>query len=95
MISLPLVVVGLAAACGGAYCLGPSPLGAFRIDVDALVSLDALVVVCGWLAFQALLQIALPGPRAQGVVLPDGSRLTYVCGADSSPTNRGAAAGRG
>ena len=34
-------------------------------------------IVAGWLAFQALLQIAAPGRWTEGPELPDGTRLAY------------------
>ncbi len=38
---------------------------------------QALVVYLGWFAFQALLQLAVPGPVVEGLPLPDGTRLRY------------------
>lgn len=38
---------------------------------------DAAAVYVGWLAFQAFLQMAAPGPRIDGLPLADGNRLQY------------------
>jgi protein-S-isoprenylcysteine O-methyltransferase Ste14 len=38
---------------------------------------ESIAIVVGWLTFQILLQIAAPGKRVYGAVLPDGSRLPY------------------
>mmetsp|Transcript_8598 Transcript_8598/g.22198 ORF Transcript_8598/g.22198 Transcript_8598/m.22198 type:complete len:593 (-) Transcript_8598:61-1839(-) len=40
-------------------------------------SMDAFVVVVGWLAFQALLERTLPSAELDGVVLNSGKRLKY------------------
>ena len=37
----------------------------------------AVAIVVGWFAFQAVLQIAAPGPWREGLPLRDGSRLRY------------------
>lgn len=34
--------------------------------------------MAGWILFQAILHIILPGVRAKGTLLPDGSRLEYT-----------------
>ena len=37
----------------------------------------AMAAVAGWFALVLLRHLLLPGNRALGVLLPDGSRLTY------------------
>ncbi len=79
VVLLPCVVVGLAVACDGAFCLGPSPLAAFAPPaLGELLQPKAFAVVLGWLAFQALLQVALPGDVVEGTKLADGTRLPYL-----------------
>ena len=79
VVLLPCVVVGLAVACDGAFCLGPSPLAAFAPPaLGELLQPKAFAVVLGWLAFQALLQLALPGDVVEGTRLADGTRLPYL-----------------
>ena len=73
---LPLVVVALAVACDDDFCVGYNTLGDFRVPSN-LVTVKAFGVVSGWLAFQALLYVALPGDRVQGAPLPGSKkRLT-------------------
>ncbi|KAH8070575.1 sterol delta-7 reductase [Aureococcus anophagefferens] len=79
VVLLPCVVVGLAVACDGAFCLGPSPLAAFAPPaLGELLQPKAFAVVLGWLAFQASLQVALPGDVVEGTKLADGTRLPYL-----------------
>ena len=83
---LPLVTYALFFLCGADYCLAPSN-AAEALDrlvgplsppaLADLVSARAFAVVFGWFLFQVLLERFLPGPEAQGVVLKNGSRLTY------------------
>jgi protein-S-isoprenylcysteine O-methyltransferase Ste14 len=40
-------------------------------------TLDAVVIFSVWLAFQAILQIVVPGKRQEGTPLADGRRLSY------------------
>ena len=64
------------------YCL------AFNRGELALPSLDmmrqfplptwrSIAIISGWLVVQVLLQLYIPGKRAEGPPLPDGSRLSY------------------
>ena len=75
---LPLVVIALAVACDEDFCVGYNPLSEFRVPAN-LVTAKAFGVVLGWLVFQALLYVALPGDRVQGAPLPGSAeRLEYV-----------------
>ena len=75
---LPIVVVALAVACDDDFCVGHSTLGAFRVPSN-LVTAKAFGVVLGWLLFQAVLYVLLPGPRVAGAPLPGSTkRLDYV-----------------
>jgi len=80
MIFLPLVILGLYAACGRDGCV-TSPASA--LDVFSSLSLGPLwdwtaaSVVVGWTLLHFALYVLLPGPRVEGVVLRDGSRLKY------------------
>ncbi|MCW2542424.1 MAG: erg [Frankiales bacterium] len=40
-------------------------------------TLKSMVVIIGWVGYQAILQVLLPGRRALGLPLPDGGRLEY------------------
>ena len=40
-------------------------------------TLEAAAIFFGWLLFQAILQIAVPGKMQEGTPLPDGTRLSY------------------
>jgi len=75
---LPLVVVALAVACDDDFCVGYNTIQEFRVPSN-LVTIKAFGVVLGWLLFQALLYVALPGDRVQGAPLPGSTkRLDYV-----------------
>ena len=76
---LPAVLYGLFYSCNASGCLQLLP----QLTVPGFPSgsqiftLDALLVYFGWMAALVLLHVLLPGQKAQGVMLPDGSRLTY------------------
>jgi len=80
MLLLPLVIGFLYAGCGKHGCIR---LPEDALDVLAAAPLaplwdwTAAAVVAGWTALHFLLYVALPGPRVEGVVLADGSRLKY------------------
>ena len=79
VVLLPLVVVGLAVACDEDFCVGPSAWSSFAPPaVEGLASAKAFGVVFAWLAFQAALQVFLPGDVVEGTTLPDGRRLPYL-----------------
>ncbi|GAX81135.1 hypothetical protein CEUSTIGMA_g8569.t1 [Chlamydomonas eustigma] len=79
---LPAVLYGLVYGCNSSGCLKINldsitwPSGSLPPGM-ALFSLEALGVYCGWFFALMLLHLILPGSKAQGVVLPDGSRLQY------------------
>lgn len=79
MLGLPAVCYALVYACNGSGCMHLAPR--FSIPgfppAQRLFSWEALAVYCAWFAAQVALHLALPGKRRQGVVLPDGRRLTY------------------
>ena len=53
----------------------PSPEMLNRFPLPTATS---VVIVAGWLIFQALLQICVPGEQVEGTPLPDGTRLKYT-----------------
>jgi hypothetical protein len=79
MVGLPGVCYALVYACNASGCMHLAP----RLTVPGfppgqrLFTWQALAVFLGWFGAQVLLHLLLPGQRRQGVVLPDGSRLTY------------------
>lgn len=79
MLGLPAVCYALVYACNASGCMHLAPQ--FSIPGwppgQRLFTWEALGVYVAWFAFQALLHLLLPGQRRQGVVLPNGSRLTY------------------
>jgi hypothetical protein len=80
MMSLPLVIIGLYVGCGSSGCAsGPaSAVQVFRnAQLPQLWDWTAAAVVFGWTALHFALYVLLPGPRVEGVVLRDGSRLKY------------------
>uniref|UniRef100_A0A7S3LQD1 Delta(14)-sterol reductase n=1 Tax=Aplanochytrium stocchinoi TaxID=215587 RepID=A0A7S3LQD1_9STRA len=50
---------------------------AFPKSIDEVWSLEAFAVVCGWFAFNVFLERILFAEKGKGVVLRDGSQLTY------------------
>lgn len=85
VLSLPFTVLFLFYSAGGGGCMTLLPPSwsefALRLPLDpwSLVSLDAVLVLIGWLLFQVLLERTLPGEKAKGVPLPDKNktRLEY------------------
>ena len=79
MLGLPAVCYALVYACNASGCMHLAPK--FSIPGfppgQRLFSWQALGVYVAWLVAQVLLHLLLPGQRRQGVVLADGSRLTY------------------
>ncbi len=76
---LPLTLYGLIAGCNATGCLALWP----SIKVPGFPSgmtfwsWEALYVYVGWFAVVLGLHLVLPGTRAEGVILPNGKRLTY------------------
>lgn len=79
VVALPLVVVGLTYSCNERGCLELFPsLWVPGFDPDQpLYTHEAMLAVVGWFGLVLMLHLLLPGQKVQGVVLPDGSRLTY------------------
>lgn len=79
LLALPLTVLGLAYGCNERGCMQLYPK--FWVPGFApgqpIYTHEAMAAVAGWFALVLLLHLILPGQRAQGVALPDGSRLTY------------------
>eukprot|EP00199_Chlamydomonas_sp_CCMP681_P000824 CAMPEP_0119109460 /NCGR_PEP_ID=MMETSP1180-20130426/17922_1 /TAXON_ID=3052 ORGANISM="Chlamydomonas cf sp, Strain CCMP681" /NCGR_SAMPLE_ID=MMETSP1180 /ASSEMBLY_ACC=CAM_ASM_000741 /LENGTH=456 /DNA_ID=CAMNT_0007095217 /DNA_START=166 /DNA_END=1536 /DNA_ORIENTATION=+ len=76
---LPTVVYGLYATCNAGGCLQLYPslvLPGFPAGAP-LISWQAVAVVASWFLGLVLLHLVLPGQRVQGVLLPNGQRLTY------------------
>ncbi|KAJ9511145.1 hypothetical protein QJQ45_013223 [Haematococcus lacustris] len=79
IVVLPLVLYGLVYACNSQGCLQLYPslsIPGFPPD-QKLWSTEAFAVYLGWVLGLALLHRLLPGRSVQGVVLPNGTRLTY------------------
>lgn len=76
---LPAVLYGLYFGCNSQTCLKIWP----KLELPSLpeapqwYSVEAFQIVFGWFFGLMALHLILPGKRVQGVVLPDGSRLTY------------------
>lgn len=79
LFALPAVVLGLVFACNGDGCLSLYPtLSVPGFPAGArLFSWEALAAFSAWFGAVLLLHLVLPGRRAEGVVLPNGGRLTY------------------
>mmetsp|Transcript_30161 Transcript_30161/g.39733 ORF Transcript_30161/g.39733 Transcript_30161/m.39733 type:complete len:486 (+) Transcript_30161:53-1510(+) len=85
MVFLPLVIYMLYYLCGKDYCLNGLDVGSLSEvpfpktleQVQALFSLEALLVFLGWFGFQVLLDRTLPGEVAKGVMLKTKTRLDY------------------
>lgn len=79
VLALPVVVYGLVYSCNSAGCLQLRPT--LRLPGWApgtqFYTHEAMAVYLAWFLGLTALHLLLPGRRVQGVVLPDGSRLTY------------------
>ncbi|KAG2435046.1 hypothetical protein HYH02_012043 [Chlamydomonas schloesseri] len=77
--ALPAVCYALIIGCNKESCLQLWPefkLPSFPQNVS-FYSNEAMLVYLAWFFGVALLHVILPGPKAEGVVLPNGKRLTY------------------
>lgn len=81
---LPIVCYFLVYACNEDGCVEVSKLvrgerGAFPGFPRhmPLATVDGAIAALGWIAFTVLAHVLIPGIEKEGVVLPDGSRLTY------------------
>ncbi|GBF96191.1 delta(14)-sterol reductase [Raphidocelis subcapitata] len=79
LVALPLTVLALPWACNERGCLKllPKPWVPGFAPGQPLYTHAALAAAAGWFALVLALHVLLPGARARGVALPDGSRLTY------------------
>lgn len=78
MTALPMVCYGLIYACNSRGCLEISSLSLPGFPAHSqLISIEALLAILGWVAFQTILHVALPGQHVQGALLPSRERLTY------------------
>jgi delta14-sterol reductase len=79
ILAMPLVVLALPYGCNARGCLQLYPklwVPGFAPN-QPLYTHAAMAAVAGWFGLVLALHLLLPGQRARGVVLPDGSRLTY------------------
>jgi len=79
VLSMPLVVLSLPFACNERGCMQLFPrfwIPGFEPG-KPLYTHQAMAAVTGWFALVLALHLLLPGQHAKGVVLPDGSRLSY------------------
>eukprot|EP00195_Chlamydomonas_chlamydogama_P012789 CAMPEP_0202893210 /NCGR_PEP_ID=MMETSP1392-20130828/2832_1 /ASSEMBLY_ACC=CAM_ASM_000868 /TAXON_ID=225041 /ORGANISM="Chlamydomonas chlamydogama, Strain SAG 11-48b" /LENGTH=461 /DNA_ID=CAMNT_0049577463 /DNA_START=21 /DNA_END=1407 /DNA_ORIENTATION=- len=76
---LPVVLYALIYACNSQGCLQVWP----SISVSGwpagsqIFTVDALIAYVGWFAALTILHLVLPGKHNQGIVLPNGKRLSY------------------
>lgn len=79
LFALPATLYALIYGCNSKGCLQLYPsleIPGF-VEGSQLWSSQALVAYVAWFGAVLLLHLALPGSRAEGVVLPNGKRLTY------------------
>lgn len=76
---LPAVCYALIIGCNKESCLKLWP--EFKLpslpQTVSFYSNEAMLVYLAWFFGVALLHVILPGQKAEGVVLPNGKRLTY------------------
>ncbi len=81
MIALPLIIFWLWASvrlnAGSIFLWQLNPEGWKAAAAALKPTWTDIAVVFGWIGFQALLQVLLPGSRVEGRPLPDGSKLIY------------------
>lgn len=76
MLGLPTVCYALFFLCHGETCL-TMPTVMKSMSDTVLFSWTAVAVFTCWILFQILLHLLFPGEIAEGVKLPDGTRLRY------------------
>ncbi|KAL6780647.1 ERG4 [Auxenochlorella protothecoides x Auxenochlorella symbiontica] len=77
-LGLPVVCYLLYFSCGPEYCFSlKHPALPGLTSSTPIFSWRALGVYLGWLSFQVLLHLLLPGKHVQGVPLANGERLLY------------------
>ncbi|KAA6429999.1 MAG: sterol reductase [Trebouxia sp. A1-2] len=78
MAALPLVCYGLVYACNAQGCLDIRHMSIPGFPAQSpLISREAFFAIFGWMAFQTILHLALPGKLIKGVTLPNNEKLTY------------------
>lgn len=79
MIGLPAVCYALVFLCHEEYCLSfTEPYDLVKaVEQVQFFSWEAMLVFLGWMLFQILLHLILPGERVQGTQLKNKTRLTY------------------
>ena len=78
LFGLPFVCYGLVYACNADGCLHLSQFSIPGFPAgQRFFTWEAVAVFLGWMTLQIALHLVLPGRKAQGVQLPDSSRLTY------------------
>lgn len=83
MAGLPLVCYGLVYVCNCDGCLGLSGLSIPGFPTHSqLISTQAFFAIIGWMAFQTILHLALPGQLVEGAMLPSQKRLRYKLNGD-------------
>ena len=85
MALLPLVCYGLVYICNADGCLNMSLSIPGFARHSQLISTQGTLAILGWMAFQTLLHLLLPGQRVQGVLLANGRRLTYKLNGEDLP----------
>ncbi len=78
MAALPLVCYGLVYVCNAQGCLEISNMSIPGFAAQSqLISREAFLAIFGWMAFQIILHLALPGQLVKGTILPTKEKLTY------------------
>ena len=78
MAALPLVCYGLVYACNAQGCLDIRNMSIPGFPAQSqLISREAFLAIFGWMAFQTILHLTLPGQLVKGVTLPNKIKLTY------------------
>ena len=77
MFGLPAVCYALVFLCQGETCLTDGSFSLKTVHSSPIFTWDALVVLLCWIFFQIMLHLLLPGEIVNGIVLPDGKRLSY------------------
>ncbi|KAL0051038.1 hypothetical protein WJX82_000999 [Trebouxia sp. C0006] len=85
MAALPLVCYGLVYACNaqGRLDIRNMFIPGFPPQ-SQLISREAFLAIFGWMAFQTILHLVLPGQLVKGVALPNKEKLTYKLNAQTN-----------
>lgn len=85
MAALPLVCYGLVYACNAQGCLDIRNMSIPGFPAQSqLISREAFLAIFGWMAFQTILHLTLPGQLVKGVTLPNKTKLTYKLNAQTN-----------